>query len=148
MQEMQVQSLSWEDPLEGEMATHSSVLRLTVASLQRSLVKRDERRWETIDVFPVDMWQDQIDIYKRLHPTAVLRTWEPDTAKLEWLAEVQLRDDRGSCCSGDDAIDRRPHLQLVFGGWKGQDIVTMWTWGLGSRTTMQWVLASCFHKQE
>ena len=73
-QEMQVQSLSWEDPLEGEMATHSSVLRLTVASLQRSLVKRDERRWETIDVFPVDMWQDQIDIYKRLHPTAVLRT--------------------------------------------------------------------------
>ena len=26
MQEMQVRSLSWEDPLEKEMATHSSVL--------------------------------------------------------------------------------------------------------------------------
>ena len=26
MQEIQVQSLSWEDPLEKEMATHSSIL--------------------------------------------------------------------------------------------------------------------------
>ena len=26
MQEMQVQSLGWEDPLEEEMATHSSIL--------------------------------------------------------------------------------------------------------------------------
>ena len=26
MQEMQVQSLAWEDPLEKEMATHSSIL--------------------------------------------------------------------------------------------------------------------------
>ena len=26
MQEMQVQSLSWEDPLEKEMSTHSSIL--------------------------------------------------------------------------------------------------------------------------
>ena len=26
MQEMQVQSLGWEDPLEEEMATHSSML--------------------------------------------------------------------------------------------------------------------------
>ena len=26
MQEMQVQSLSWEDPLEEEIATHSSIL--------------------------------------------------------------------------------------------------------------------------
>ena len=26
MQEMQVRSLSWDDPLEGEMATHSSIL--------------------------------------------------------------------------------------------------------------------------
>ena len=26
MQEMQVQSLSWDDLLEGEMATHSSIL--------------------------------------------------------------------------------------------------------------------------
>ena len=26
MQEMQVQSLSWEDPLEEEMATHSGIL--------------------------------------------------------------------------------------------------------------------------
>ena len=25
MQEMQVQSLGWEDPLEGEMAAHSSI---------------------------------------------------------------------------------------------------------------------------
>ena len=26
MQETQVQSLSWEDPLKGEMVTHSSIL--------------------------------------------------------------------------------------------------------------------------
>ena len=31
MQEMQVQSLSWEDPLEEEMATHSSILAGTIA---------------------------------------------------------------------------------------------------------------------
>ena len=30
-QEMQVQSLSWEDPLEEEMATHSSILAGTIA---------------------------------------------------------------------------------------------------------------------
>ena len=29
-QEMQVQSLSWEDPLEEEMATHSSILAWTI----------------------------------------------------------------------------------------------------------------------
>ena len=30
MQEMQVQSLGWEDPLEEEMATHSSILALEI----------------------------------------------------------------------------------------------------------------------
>ena len=37
MQEMQVQSLDWEDPLEKEMATHSSVLP-GKSHRQRSLV--------------------------------------------------------------------------------------------------------------
>ena len=30
MQEVQVQSLGWEDPLEEEMATHSSILAWTI----------------------------------------------------------------------------------------------------------------------
>ena len=37
MQEMQVQSLSWEDPLENEIATHSSILAWKSHG-QRSLV--------------------------------------------------------------------------------------------------------------
>ena len=32
MQEMQVQSLGWEDPLEYEMATHSSILAWQIPS--------------------------------------------------------------------------------------------------------------------
>ena len=36
MQEMQVQSLGWEDPLEEEMATHSSMLAWRIHG-QRSL---------------------------------------------------------------------------------------------------------------
>ena len=38
MQEMQVQSLGWEDPLEKEMATHSSIFLLGKSYGQRSLV--------------------------------------------------------------------------------------------------------------
>ena len=34
MQEMQVQSLGWEDPLEEEMATHSSILAWEAAWTQ------------------------------------------------------------------------------------------------------------------
>ena len=37
MQEMQVQSLSWEDPLENEIATHSTILAWKSHG-QRSLV--------------------------------------------------------------------------------------------------------------
>ena len=37
MQEMRVQSLSWEDPLENEIATHSSILAWKPQG-QRSLV--------------------------------------------------------------------------------------------------------------
>ena len=35
-QEMQVQSLSWEDPLEEEMATHSSILAWTIPWTEES----------------------------------------------------------------------------------------------------------------
>ena len=38
MQETQVQSLGWEDPLEKEMATHSSILAWKKSHGQRSLV--------------------------------------------------------------------------------------------------------------
>ena len=38
MQEMRVQSLDWEDPLEEEMATHSSILAM------RNLM--DRRAWQ------------------------------------------------------------------------------------------------------
>ena len=37
MKEMKVQSLGWEDPLEKEMVTHSSILGWTIHG-QRSLV--------------------------------------------------------------------------------------------------------------
>ena len=45
MQEMWVQSLGWEDPLEKEMATHSSILAWNTSSSygQRSLA--DYRPW-------------------------------------------------------------------------------------------------------
>ena len=36
MQETQVQSLSWEDPLEEEMATHSSILAWRLPGTQES----------------------------------------------------------------------------------------------------------------
>ena len=38
MQEMWVGSLSWEDPLEKEMATHSSILAWEIPWTERSLV--------------------------------------------------------------------------------------------------------------
>ena len=37
-QEMQVQSLSWEDPLEREIATHSSILAWEITWTKRRLV--------------------------------------------------------------------------------------------------------------
>ena len=37
MKETRVQSLGWEDPLENEMATHSSVLAWEICQGQRSL---------------------------------------------------------------------------------------------------------------
>ena len=37
MQEMQVQSLDWKDPLEKEMATHSSILAWEISMEERSL---------------------------------------------------------------------------------------------------------------
>ena len=36
---MQVRSLGWEDPLEEEMATHSSILAIGETNGQRSLVQ-------------------------------------------------------------------------------------------------------------
>ena len=38
MQEPQVQSLDWKEPLEKEMATHSSILAWEIQSRQKSLV--------------------------------------------------------------------------------------------------------------
>jgi len=35
MQEMQVRSLSWEDPLEEEMATHSSILAWRIPRIDK-----------------------------------------------------------------------------------------------------------------
>ena len=45
MQEMRVQSLGWEDPLEKEMATHSSILAWEVPWTEEidGLVKRQTR---------------------------------------------------------------------------------------------------------
>ena len=37
MQEMWVRSLDWEDPLEKEVATHSSILAWAISWIQRSL---------------------------------------------------------------------------------------------------------------
>ena len=36
MQETQIQSLSWEDPLEKEMATHSSILAWRIPWMEES----------------------------------------------------------------------------------------------------------------
>ena len=53
MQETQVQSLGWEDPLEKEMATHSSVLALEIpwaeepGGLQSMRLQRVRYDWAT-----------------------------------------------------------------------------------------------------
>ena len=46
MQESQVRSLGWEDPLEKEMATHSSILALEKSHGQRSLVGSQRVRYD------------------------------------------------------------------------------------------------------
>ena len=41
MQETQVRSLGWEDPLEEEMATHSSILAWEIPQTEGSEVERE-----------------------------------------------------------------------------------------------------------
>ena len=54
MQETQVQSLCWEDPLENEMATHSSILAWRIpwkeepGSLQSMGLQRIKHEWATL----------------------------------------------------------------------------------------------------
>ena len=48
MQETWVQSLCWEDPLEKEMATHSSILAWEIHG-QRSLVGYSPRGYKELD---------------------------------------------------------------------------------------------------
>ena len=45
MQEMQVQSLVWEDPLEEEIATHSSILAQDVPWVQKPTVHGIAKSW-------------------------------------------------------------------------------------------------------
>ena len=46
MQETRVRSLDWEDPLEKEMATHSSILK---SHGQRSLAGYSPQGWKELD---------------------------------------------------------------------------------------------------
>ena len=61
MQETQVQFLSWEDPLEKEMATHSSILtweikwteepgRLQLTGLKRVRLATKQQQWQKMDM--------------------------------------------------------------------------------------------------
>ena len=55
MQETQVQLLSWEDPLEKEMATHSSILALRIPWTEESV------RRQTVHVV-AKSWTQLIDL--------------------------------------------------------------------------------------
>ena len=55
MQEIWVQSLSWEDPLEKEMATHSSIPTWEIPWTEEPggiLKDNKERTWEGREFFP------------------------------------------------------------------------------------------------
>ena len=48
MQETQIQSLNWEDPLEEEMAMHSSILAWEITQMEESgalLSMRSQKSW-------------------------------------------------------------------------------------------------------
>ena len=54
MQETQVQSLGWEDPLEKEMATHSSILAWRIPWIEepgRLQVHRASKSWTRLSEF-------------------------------------------------------------------------------------------------
>ena len=44
MRETRVPCLSWEDPLEKEMATHSSILALKILALKKIIKKKRKKR--------------------------------------------------------------------------------------------------------
>ena len=62
MQETQVQSLGWEDPLEKEMATHSSILAWRIpwteepGGLQSTRLQRVGHDWVTSLSFFISLW--------------------------------------------------------------------------------------------
>ena len=45
MRETRVPCLSWEDPLEKEMATHSSILALKILALKKIIKKKEKREF-------------------------------------------------------------------------------------------------------
>ena len=47
-QQMQVQSLGWEDPLEEEMATHASILAWKVPWTEESLAGSGSWGWQSV----------------------------------------------------------------------------------------------------
>ena len=47
-QEIQVQSLGWEDPLEEEMATHASILAWKVPWTEESLAGYGSWGWQSV----------------------------------------------------------------------------------------------------
>ena len=67
MQETQVQSLSWEDPLEKEMATHSSIPAWRIpwteepGGLQSTGLQRVGHNWATSRPVPVAPWKESYD---------------------------------------------------------------------------------------
>ena len=85
MQEMQVQSLSWKDPLEKEMETHSSILTWEIpwteepVGLQSKGSQRARHNWEN-----KQKYADQPVLWAGLYPLKILccspnpqklRTW-------------------------------------------------------------------------
>ena len=83
MQETQVRSLGWEDPLEKEMATHSSILAWRIpwtqkpGGLQSMGPQRVKHDWET-DTFPFTLW---VCSWECLPLSMILVCWEESLAR-------------------------------------------------------------------
>ena len=83
MRETQVQSLGWEDPLEKEMATHSSIIAWRIRG-QRSLVSYSPRGHK------------ESDTTEQLTPSLSLSSW---ITALSWRRDLHSKITVDSDCS-------------------------------------------------
>ena len=93
-QEMQVSSLGWEDPLEGEMATHSSMLTWKVlqteepGGLQPIVLQRVRHDWATKQA-----------VYLKLSPSFLWALIVLVSDQRHWCSQISVLFFRGTSCT-------------------------------------------------